>query len=283
MEPKYTYSQGSDLPETVPVESSIHKYSVPESGMQAHTTVYSLPTDDASSPIPTYTDDEKPRNEQSKWTRWPLLLLYGLLLMIIAGLAGGFIGKSIERNSSSSSTAVTAASDSCPTAISSGLPLSSSTPTTPNPSASAAASSAPAATQSSAVFQRTISTPPSGCDSTKPYASFKARSLYLAIPYTQICGQGWFSYDITAMNVATQSDCIESCSMYNSQHKDSSTKCVGGGFIPSWWDQKLAMKESGITPYNCFLKTNTSGITRNNDRWEVVALCMEGECDNIVG
>jgi hypothetical protein len=83
------------------------------------------------------------------------------------------------------------------------------------------------------------------------------------------------------MSVATQSDCIESCSQYNAHRSSTDRKCVGGGFIPSWWDQKLAMRESGITPYNCFLKTNTSGIARNNQKFEVVALCMEGECDDI--
>ena len=71
--------------------------------------------------------------------------------------------------------------------------------------------------------------------------------------------------------------------MYNSRKGAGERSCVGGGFIPEWWNQTRAMVESGITPYNCFLKSNTSGIARNNEAFEVVALCIGGECDNIAG
>jgi hypothetical protein len=59
--------------------------------------------------------------------------------------------------------------------------------------------------------------------------------------------------------------------------------CVGGGYIPEWWNQTRAMVESGITPFNCFLKSNTTGIARNDQKFEVIALCVEDECDGVTG
>jgi hypothetical protein len=133
------------------------------------------------------------------------------------------------------------------------------------------------------VFERTIASPTSGCFSSSPYRSFKSSSTFFKQSYTTICGQGWQGNELTASSVATQSDCIESCLMYNAHKQSTDRKCVGAGFIPTWWDQQTAMKESAGMPFNCFLKTNTSGIERNNESFEVVALCMDGECDGIQG
>jgi len=69
--------------------------------------------------------------------------------------------------------------------------------------------------------------------------------------------------------------------MYNAHKSSSSDRtCVGGGFIPEWWNQTRAMDESGGMAYNCFLKSNVSGIARNNKAYEVVALCVDGSCDD---
>ncbi|KAF1931059.1 uncharacterized protein M421DRAFT_417705 [Didymella exigua CBS 183.55] len=263
----------SDLPETVRSldRSSLYKYSVPESP-QPHSTVYALHTVDETLESPPASS--KIEQSQFQHRRWSLLLLLGLILMTIAGVAGGFIGKTIERNSSKGTTSLESASASVPALSSSSA--SSASLATPTPSSTAER-------DASGVFERTIVQPSSGCSSADPYRSFKARSFMLNIPYTTVCGQGWLSYDLISMSVATQSDCIESCSQYNSIKETGDRSCVGAGFIPAWWNQTLAMVESGITPYNCFLKTNTSGIARNNQKFEVIAICMEGMCDNIVG
>lgn len=267
-------SHHGDLPETVVNvdHSSVYKYSVPESP-QPHTTVYALHNVNETSPLPSEPSEiEKSQIPRGNGRRWPLFLLLGLLLMTIAGVAGGFIGKTIEHNSSKGSVSLAGASASIPSSS-----LASST------SVAMPTSSSTSDSNASGLFERTIVQPTSGCSSADPYRSFKARSHILNIPYTTVCGQGWLSSDLISMSVATQSDCIESCSQYNSVKESDDRSCVGAGFIPAWWNQTLAMVQSGITPYNCFLKTNTSGIARNNQEFEVIAICMEGQCDNIVG
>jgi hypothetical protein len=73
--------------------------------------------------------------------------------------------------------------------------------------------------------------------------------------------------------------------MYNSYRKDEDRWCIGGGFIPDWWNQSKAMNESGGMPYNCFLKSNESEIAKNDRVQKVVSLCLFGEghyCANIL-
>lgn len=274
-------SHHSDLPETVANvhRSSVQKYSIPESP-QPHTTIYAVPAVDDASPSPsTPSEIEKSSPQRGTTRRWPLLLLLGLLLTTIAGVAGGFIGKSIEHRKSKGDVSLTSASASTPSSS-----LASSTSITmPSTAIAMPTSSSTVDDNASGLFERTIVQPSSGCSSTDPYRSFKARSQILNIPYMTVCGQGWLSSDLISMSVATQSDCIESCSQYNSVKESSDRMCVGAGFIPAWWNQTLAMVQSKITPYNCFLKTNTGGIARNNEEFEVIAICMEGQCDNIVG
>jgi hypothetical protein len=264
MEVLHKHSLHSDLPEKVlEPDHSVYKFYIPDY-QQPHTAAYNPPTVDA-----TCTESEKPTTRQGKWSRWPLLLLCGVLLMIIAGVAGGFIGKTIEHRKYEGANSLE--SETCPKSTSAATPsssiLSSTLSATPTPS--------------STVFERTIPQPSSGCNSTDPYHSFKSRSYFLEVPYTTICGQGWLNDELTAMSVATQSDCIEACVMYNAYKQSSDRSCVGGGFIPEWWNQTRAMLESGKMPYNCFLKTNTTGIARNNKEYEVIALCMAGQCDDI--
>jgi hypothetical protein len=69
--------------------------------------------------------------------------------------------------------------------------------------------------------------------------------------------------------------------MYNAHKANSDRTCVGGGFIPEWWNQTRAMSESGGMAYNCFLKSNASGVARNDKEYEVVALCLDGWCDDV--
>jgi hypothetical protein len=273
----------SDLPEKAPgPDYAAYKYSMPESPPESYDTGvwYPPPANPQSAPAGGHQD---PSNGGRRWTRWPLLLLYGLILAVIAGLIGGFVGKAIESNNHTTSAAL-AGSDACPTTPTtasnpSAAPSASASPTSISPAASASASATPA----SSVFERVIPQPSSGCDASAPYRSFKSRSSILGVPFTTICGQGWMRDDMVAMSVATQSDCIETCSTMNSYVGDGGRKCVGAGFIPEWWDQARAMRESGITPYNCFLKSNTSGIARNNEKFEVIALCMGTNCDGMTG
>lgn len=56
-----------------------------------------------------------------------------------------------------------------------------------------------------------------------------------------------------------------------------------GGFIPEWWNQTRAMNESGGMAYDCFLKSNASGIARNDEQYGVVAVCLDGWCDDVLG
>lgn len=269
MEVAPKHSLHSDLPESAQEPDYLtYKFSVPESPYP-HSTIHALPAGAATPPFNTYGETETPSDKPGKWTRWPLLLIYGLLLAVIAGVVGGFIGKNMER--SNQKAGVVLENETCPT------PTSVSAPSAP--SASPLSSAAP--TPSSAVFERVIPQPSSGCDASAPFRSFKSRSQRIDVPFTTICGQGWLGDDISAMSVASQSDCIETCSTYNSYTRTGDRMCVGGGFIPEWWNQTRAMVESGITPYNCFLKSNTSGIARNNEKFEVIALCLDGQCDGI--
>lgn len=72
--------------------------------------------------------------------------------------------------------------------------------------------------------------------------------------------------------------------MYNGHRSgEGDRKCVGGGFIPEWWNQSKAMDESGGTPYNCFLKSGDKGTGRNEKGVEVVSLCLEGACGDVFG
>lgn len=94
---------------------------------------------------------------------------------------------------------------------------------------------------------------------------------------------GWQRDELFALSTATPSDCVEACIMYNAHKGSSDRSCVGGGFIPAWWNQSKAMDESGGMPYNCFLKSNDSGVVRNDRQIEVVSLCLEGACEDTLG
>lgn len=89
--------------------------------------------------------------------------------------------------------------------------------------------------------------------------------------------------ELFALSAATASDCVEACIMYNGHKGTADRTCVGGGFIPEWWNQSKAMDESGGMPYNCFLKSNDSGTGRNEKSVEVVSLCLDGACGDVLG
>lgn len=265
MQTSYHRSRHSDLPETVPEsEVAAYKFSVPD-----RTPPFS--TVQAVSPLRPYSEDSKPLVSRRSLTSWPFLILYGILLAVIAGLAGGLIGKTIERNNHNNDNLPEYKS--CPTSASNS-PASSTTP-------SSTTSATP--TPSSALFERTLAQPSTGCTSITSYNSFKARTQFLEWQYTTICGHGWLNDELIALYTPTVSDCVEACVMYNAHKSDGDKTCVGGGFIPEWWNQTKAMDESGGMAYNCFLKSNASGIARNDKKYEVVALCLDGWCDDVSG
>jgi hypothetical protein len=199
--------------------------------------------------------------------RWLLPFLGGLTIAIIAGILGGFFGKAYsdyrhkEANTSQQG------------------PLSNST--VPNNSSTPTSTSTSNPAVSNAIFQRTIAVPTTGCDPDSnfpksfPY-SFEQNSTYLKVTYTTFCDAGWSRDELFALSAASTSDCIEACVMYNRDRKDEDRWCIGGGFIPAWWNQSKVTNENGGMPYNCFLKSNESGIVKNDRVTEMVSLCLFG-------
>jgi hypothetical protein len=265
MQTSYRNAQHSDLPEHVAEpEIAAYKFSVPD-----NTAPFSIIQ--AVPPSSPYNEDPIPDLSRRTLTSWPILILCGLLLATIAGVAGGFIGKTIEHKNHQ--TDALPENEACPTVAS----TSPASPTTSSFTPSATS------TTSSETFERTIAQPTTDCTSVTSYNSFKARTKFLEWQYTTICGHGWLNDELIALSAATASDCVEACVMYNAHKSESDRTCVGGGFIPEWWNQTRAMGESGGMAYNCFLKSNASGIARNDKKYEVVALCLGAWCDNVLG
>ncbi|KAF3050798.1 hypothetical protein E8E11_000477 [Didymella keratinophila] len=264
MQTSYRKSQHSDLPEHVPEsEVAAYKFPIPD-GTAPFSIIQAVP------PSTSYDEDPKPNPSRRTLTTWPILILCGLLLATIAGVAGGFIGKTIEQKSHQTDTLPE--NQTCPTVAS-----TSTSPTTSTLTPSATS------TPSSQTFERSIAQPTTGCTSATSYNSFKARTEFLEWQYTTVCGHGWLNNELIALSAATTSDCVEACVMYNTHKSESDRTCVGGGFIPEWWNQTRAMDESGGMAYNCFLKSNASGVARNDKKYEVVALCLDAWCDDVLG
>ncbi|ORY09782.1 hypothetical protein BCR34DRAFT_567926 [Clohesyomyces aquaticus] len=198
---------------------------------------------------------------------WPILSLFGLLIAVLAGLVGGFVGKAIEDNRllghSNGAAAGQSQEQACRT-------NSSSTPTSTSPTA---ASGTPTAS--------TLIIPTTGCDPPTRQYSFKSFSEQLDMPYTTFCNTDWLSDDLFfAISVGSPSDCIESCAFFNSQA--TGRRCIGGGFIPEWANQSTAMRDMKM-PFNCYMRSNDSTIGRNDRNIEVVSLCLEESCKGVIG
>lgn len=224
----------------------------PEAVPKPESTTYIYPIPDQA---PLYKADDvppvvpQPLPQRRKWTRWPCLLLFGLLLAILGGIIGGFVGKAIEHNRHKVTSPVEQQSNvtSCPP------PNSNSTSTPSNATA--------------------LPIPYTGCPSINGQ---KLTSAHDIATYQIFCSTGWINDDIIAVSVLTPSDCIEACTTYNS-NAINGAKCIGGGFVPSWLNQTKAM-EDNHAPFNCLLKHNTSTLSKNERPFEVVSVCLEGEC-----
>ena len=268
MQSQYNHDAGTNLPEVLHDERSNYIYTLPP---------------DRSPPLSilpgkqVFHEDYKeirPPKSSRNWTAWPLLILYGLVISVLAGLVGGLIGQAIQRNNTSTSSTPTAdqalSNTSCTNVLSqsvspSSTPTSSVSPTT-----------------------RIIAIPTTGCQPTSQRRALSGTSTFLQTRYTTLCATGWASDELIGLSVATPSDCIEACAQYNSfvtieGRPLSERTCVGGGFIPEWVDQRQAIAQNGPSPFNCYLKNGTRGIRPNDRTIEVVSLCLDGECQDALG
>jgi hypothetical protein len=245
---------------------------------EAETYIYSVP--DTTPPYLAEHEEKQVVTSEARlswWLRWPALLVAGLFLALLGAIIGGLVGTSIEANKHRNDAIASAgihggdtAQIQCATISS--TPTSTATSTAARASKTATPSSTPVVTFVPPVFQ-------TNCTNNKDVRKFS--SEHTSVTYDMFCGLGWIGNDITALSVLTPSDCIESCATYNENYKGSSGgvgKCVGGGFIPSYVDTRLPMKEYNL-PYNCFLKNSSDGRGNNDKSYEVVVLCLDGECD----
>lgn len=252
---------------------------VPKSDTSSY--IYSVPNRDAPYSTDKYPPEQQveypyyqpvpdeyhtpPPPPKRRWKIWILWLVVGLLIAVVAGVVGGFIGKTIADDRNKDALALQQAT------------CKAASDTTPTPTASTATSSG-SGTPTPTVFTRNIPVPTTGCTPTTEQRSFRAMTNFLKYTYTTYCMSGWQSDELFALNVASPSDCVEACLMYNAYKRTDDRVCVGGGFIPEWWNQTKAMDESGGMPYNCFLKHNDTGVVRNDRVIEVVSLCLTGYC-----
>tara|TARA_R110002003_G_scaffold48_33_gene4224 strand:- start:239 stop:976 length:738 start_codon:yes stop_codon:yes gene_type:complete len=235
-------------------------------------TNYDIPWTSTQPAAPTH--DVAPAKQPSIFLRWPFLILYAILIAILAGVGGGFIGSGMTTKRFSK--------DTLPRSELQGFCSSIQTP--PNPTSPTPTSTPPSsASASPTLFQRTLPIPTTGCTPPTQQRSFKSVTKFLAAQYTTFCATGWLNDELFALSAATPSDCVEACVMYNGHKGSGERSCVGGGFIPEWWNQSRAMEESGGMPYNCFLKSNDSGTGRNEKNVEVVSLCLGGACGDVLG
>ncbi|CAO2649456.1 Nn.00g068410.m01.CDS01 [Neocucurbitaria sp. VM-36] len=184
------------------------------------------------STLPEPVQQEAPLYDKRSWTRWPFLLLLGILIALIAGLAGGFIGKAIEGNKHTSSSSNSSSDEA--SAYSSSA--NSSTPTS-----SSSASPAPT-TESQLVIPQT------GCPDT---TGRTFQSTFSNTTYKLFCNVNWIGSDLAAIHATSLSDCVEACKTVN-QYGGIDKSCIGATFVPDWVNTTLAVQKVNRTG-NCFL------------------------------
>ena len=191
-----------------------------------------------------YTESFEPvsMEKQDRWTRWPVLLLYGLIVALNAGLIGGFIGKAINNHINDTSLG-----DGC----------SSTTSTTANNTE-----------------VRTLSIPETDCPSDIHKQILLNRvSTFLKVSYKTLCGRRWTKEYLIAISSPTPSDCIEACASYTTR---GNMTCLGASFVPGWWNQTRAMEGDKKKPFNCFLMGGEDTLIAPNEKdYEIVALCLK--------
>ncbi|KAH7074383.1 hypothetical protein BKA63DRAFT_312702 [Paraphoma chrysanthemicola] len=257
---------------------------LPEVNHEAHSYLYSVP--DHTHPRSVTVTPNKgyeyntpyqvahlPTGTRKGWTRWWVLAFIGVLIAFIAGLVGGFIGQAIQKGRDSSSQP---------------LPQSSPSPSACPSSNSTSSAVTPPEGSSSDTIGRIVR-PDTGCGwpGSRQRRKMANVSTYAQVNYTTICNSGWPGDEgILGVWTLTPSDCIESCAKFNVNQalQKESRRCVGGGFIPDWTNRTADSREQKGPPFNCYLQSTTTKIANNDQEnfgLEVVALCLEGQCDNI--
>jgi hypothetical protein len=260
---------GSDLPEVHHQEPESYAYALTQDdtpGYQPASTkgYYSRPPEN----VPDITRARK------GWMRWWILALLGLLIAVIAGLVGGFIGQAIQKNSepSSASPPPVSTPSSCPD-----LNANSSSVTPPPGGA--------------ANVVGTIVLPDTGCDwpNSKTQRRIDSQTKPFTTKYTTVCNTGWsppLDDIITGVYTISPSDCIEACAKFNQFARASLStpgRCVGAGFIASWTNRTVAAQQQTGQLFNCYMMRSNESMHENERAdvgTEVVALCLEGQCDN---
>jgi hypothetical protein len=226
-------------------QSYFPSHNFPEAVLRTEASAYKYPV--LGHPAP-YSVLAKNRMKAQKWMRWPLLLVYGLSIALLSGTIGGFIGKTI------SSSHVESIPD-----------TNITTPTN---------------TSSSDNSSHILPLPSTGCTPVSQRKYISSKSAFLAIPYTTVCATRWTDSQLAALSAATPSDCIEACDSYNTP-ANKGKPCLGASFVPSWWNQTVAMEKKN-NPFNCFLMDKNTHLARNDQGFEIVALCMKNACDGLV-
>ncbi|KAF2014474.1 hypothetical protein BU24DRAFT_423407 [Aaosphaeria arxii CBS 175.79] len=212
-----------------------------------------------------------------RW-RWPLILVVGLLIALISGVIGGFVGKTIEGNKYKDEIALmntranSSESNNATKCEASPVVTPSSTPTAiPTENTCKNGTTEP-------ILELKI--PDMKCPGSN---NEKFRSTWASTSYFMLCNAAWGGNDLFYTFAPTPSDCIDSCSSYNGNLKegDGMKRCVGGSFIPAWVNQSEAIAAVGTRGGNCYLKWGTDQLERNKAKFEVVSLCLEGQCEDV--
>ncbi|KAF2466880.1 uncharacterized protein BDR25DRAFT_376418, partial [Lindgomyces ingoldianus] len=208
--------------------------------------------------------DAKARDRTGRWTRWPFLLVFSLLIAIISGLAGGFIGKAMQTTSNKTGAANIANPNSSPAETSCAPPP---------PPENTTETLSPSPQQNTTTL---LAIPTTGCPTSNNQTLF---STITTVSYTLHCAIDWTGSDLVAALTPTLSSCIEACHTVNQYNATDGKLCVGASFVPSWVNASLALLESA-RPSNCFLKykADAGGWAANKRGVEVVAICLEGRC-----
>jgi hypothetical protein len=256
--PRFTMAQYRDDPaQNAPEVHNQHDAGLYPAEQTAH--AYALPsgkTYDDAPPVDLY---PAPAAARQGWKRWWILALIGLFIALLAGLVGGFIGQAIQKGREPSSV---------PPAATNG---NSSASTPPQNLANGTVG--------------TIVIPQTGCnfETSRDRNRLSNTTVYSKKRYTTICNSGWVDFLIVGLWTLTPSDCMEACIAYN-LNAPTQRPCVGGGFVPSWTNQTLANIDLGGPPLNCYLQSNSSGVIPNDQEKldnEVVALCLDGKCNDV--
>ncbi|KAF2737246.1 hypothetical protein EJ04DRAFT_550647 [Polyplosphaeria fusca] len=194
-------------------------------------------------------------SKNSKWARWPVLVLLSLGVAIVAGVIGGFIGRAVSHTSHASSQT---------------LPASTVCPN-PEPHSTNTKNSDPSPTLS----VLNIPIPSTGCPNTN---NASIRSDAAGVRYKMMCDVDWQGSDIVSILAPTPSECIEACNTVNQYSGTGSTRqCIGSTFVPAWVNKTIGL-EAVNRPSNCFLKFDAKDYPKNERLVEVVVLCLVGKC-----